>query len=335
MANAQVPRLANRRLSKSAVKRIILVMLLIFIVVFAYFFWKGRNPADVMLNNVGPVSQPTPLFGIYGSGKMGTLRKPMAVTVYDRRIFVSDTDNQRVAVFDYNGNPLFTFGKRGTDKGQFQFPYGIVADNSGLVYVADLYNGNIQVFDQNGKFIKYFVDPKANLFMQPAGLFFYNNKIYLADVAKNEVLAFDLDGKKVLEFGKKGTGPGELSTPNAVAVSGDRIFVSDTGNARVQVFDQTGKLLAINTGDEPKVKNSLFVNNRGVGVDGRGTLFVVSNLTSKIFAFDKNGHKPYPPFGSPGNEDTQFQLPNGLFIDNQGRLYFTDTMNQRVMVYQD
>ena len=339
MASVEVTPRPKRQIKKRDIKLAISGICVLLIGIFAYFYWTDRNPFQVAGNAVGPVTAPAPLFGIYGSGAMGPLRNPMGVVVTGRRVFVTDTGNHRVAVFDYDGNPLYTFGKQGNGSGQFGFPYGITVDNSGLVYVADLYNGNIQVFTQDGKFVKYFLDPKANLVKQPAGLFYdsSSNSIFVTDVALNKVMQFDLNGKKLLEMGARGNGAGQLLSPNDVWVTGNNIIVSDTGNDRVEVFDRSGKYLGLNLGDDQNLgpAKSAFVNTRGVVVDGRGTLFVVSNLTDKVYAFAKDGHKPYPPFGSLGQGNDQFSLPNGAFTDNQGRLYFADTMNQRVMVYQD
>ena len=84
--------------------------------------------------------------------------------------------------------------------------------------------------------------------------------------------------------------------------------------------------------DKGDTGEALFVNPRGVSVDPRGVIYVVNNLTHQIFGFDNAGNRLWT-FGSMGGESTQFFLPNGMFADDQGRLYITDTVNQRVQVY--
>ena len=55
---------------------------------------------------------------------------------------------------------------------------------------------------------------------------------------KSEILQFTKDGKLIKRWGKNGSGPGEFSTPHALALdSAGRLFVGDRGNNRVQVFD--------------------------------------------------------------------------------------------------
>jgi DNA-binding beta-propeller fold protein YncE len=326
------------KLNKKTVVSLILVIFLLESALFAYFYISKRSPAGLLHNS--PISvvtpqAPVPLYGIYGDSTTGNLQKPMAVTVYGNKIFVSDTGNQRIVVFDYDGNPLYTFGKAGIGKGEFQFPYGITVDNSGQLYVADLANGKISIFDQTGKFIKYFAQDQKNVIGKPAGLFFFNNQIFTTDVQQCKVMAFTLDGKKVLEFGKNGEGDGDLNSPNAVTVTNQFIYVSDSGNNRIEKFDRTGKFLQSNYGGGTGQANSGFINTRGIAVDSRGIMYAVSNLTNKIWGFDNNDKKVFEPVGDFGNENNQFNLPNGMFIDAQGRIYITDTQNQRVMVYQN
>ncbi len=79
-------------------------------------------------------------------------------------------------------------------------------------------------------------------------------------------------------------------------------------------------------------EHRLFVNPRGVAVDSKGTVYVVSNLSHNIYAFDKDGKK-VRELGGMGTDNGQLYLPNGLFIDELGAIYVTDTVNQRISVF--
>jgi DNA-binding beta-propeller fold protein YncE len=121
--------------------------------------------------------------------------------------------------------------------------------------------------------------------------------------------------------------------PNAVTVDNDgTIYVVDTGNSRVQVFDKEGKFIRIINGSKDGTGGSTFVNPRGIGIDQRGMIYVVSNLTHIIYGFSKDGDQMFQ-FGSMGEANGQFYLPNGLFIDKQDNIYITDTLNLRVSVF--
>ena len=78
---------------------------------------------------------------------------------------------------------------------------------------------------------------------------------------------------------------------------------------------------------------SVMVNPRGIGIRG-DKLYVVSNLTHIVYTFSLDGERLDESFGEMGSMDNQFILPNGLFIDDNGRIYITDTANLRVAVWQ-
>ena len=76
-------------------------------------------------------------------------------------MYVADADN-RIQVFDAQGNFLRKWGELGSGDGQFRFPSGIAIDSSGTVYVADNENHRIQVFDAQGNFLRKWGDPVSD-----------------------------------------------------------------------------------------------------------------------------------------------------------------------------
>ena len=58
------------------------------------------------------------------------------------------------------------------------------------------------------------------------------------------MVKFSKDGKYLMAWGKKGSGPGEFDTPHSIAVdSKGTVYVSDRENNRIQIFDANGKFL--------------------------------------------------------------------------------------------
>jgi DNA-binding beta-propeller fold protein YncE len=267
----------------------------------------------------------------YGSFE-DPLKKPMDVTKIGEFVYVTDTSNNQVQVFDQSGNNVSKFGKKGTKDGEFQFPYGIAGDKDENIYVADLYNGKISIFNTKGEFIKNFPDPEK-VIQSPGGLRIFDEKLYVTDIKENKVFVFNLDGKKLMEIGGAGQEEGKFIAPNAVAVDKDnQIYVTDSGNNRVQIFDKDGKFLKIINGSKDAQGTPIFVNPRGVGVDSEGTVYVVSNLSHNIYAYDKDGNE-VRVLGGMGTENGQLYLPNGLYIDERNVIYVTDTINQRISVF--
>ena len=322
--------------------KVYLSMLTTFILVtaiFCYFFiYKNTDLSAQVQKAVNSKAQPAFSYMIYGGFGSDALNKPMDVAKIDQFIYVTDTLNKRVQVFDLGGTPIFKFGTAGAGKGQFEFPYGICGDSKGQVYVSDLYNGCVSVFDSKGKFMKYFAEqnPDEKVIEAPGGLRIYGDKVYITDIQKSQVLIFDLNGKLLKALGSAGQGQGQFQAPNALTVDKDgNLYVVDTGNQRVQVFDKNYKYLRTINGSTDGKGDTIFVNPRGIGVDSRGILYVVSNLTHFVYGFDLSDHdKKLFTFGGQGEDNTQFTLPNGLFIDENDDVYITDSSNQRVAVYK-
>lgn len=284
-----------------------------------------------MLAAATPNAQPQFTHSIYGSFE-SPLSKPMDVAKIGEFLYVSDTNNKQVQVFDQSGTPIFLFGKAGNKEGEFQFPYGIAGDKDENVYVADLFNGNISIFDSKGEFIKYFQDDEK-VIQSPGGLRIYDEKLYVTDIKANKLFIFSMDGKKLMEIGGAGAEEGKFIAPNAVAVDDDnQIYVTDSGNNRVQIFDKDGNFINIINGSKDGKGAPLFVNPRGVAVDAKGTVYVVNNMSHNIYAYDKDGNE-VQVIGGMGTDNGKFYLPNGLFMDNRGALYVTDTINQRISIF--
>jgi len=102
----------------------------------------------------------------------------------DGKLFIMDTFNFRVQVFDPEGKFLSKFGSIGTGLGQFAKPKGIALDSEGHVYVVDAAFNNIQIFDQQGQLLLFFggFGNRPGQLWLPAGMYIdHNDQIYVAD----------------------------------------------------------------------------------------------------------------------------------------------------------
>jgi DNA-binding beta-propeller fold protein YncE len=308
---------------------IVLLSVALFAAVSFFDLESSIKPAVAKVTPGGPKAFSNTLYGDFNQ----PLKKAMDVAKIDGYIYVTDANSHEVQAFDESGTVAFKFGKPGNKEGELSFPYGIDGDQKGHIYVADMNNGNISIFDSKGKFQKYFKDQEKVL-KSPGGLRIVDNKLYVTDIRDNKVFIFSLDGKKLMEIGGPGVDNGKFIAPNAVAVDFDRnIYVTDSGNNRVQIFDKTGKFLRIINGSKDGKGDSTFVNPRGVGVDSKGNVYVVNSLSHSISAFDKDGKELYE-LGGMGTENGKLYLPNGLFVDDRDDLLVTDTINQRVSIFE-
>jgi DNA-binding beta-propeller fold protein YncE len=81
----------------------------------------------------------------------------------DGNVYVTDTMNNRVEIFDADGKFISTFGKAGDGPGYFARPKGIAIDCDGHIWVADEYQDRVQVFNREGQLLTYIGDTHSNL----------------------------------------------------------------------------------------------------------------------------------------------------------------------------
>jgi len=138
----------------------------------------------------------------------------------------------RVLKFDKNGKFIKSWGGKGSGPGQFQVAHGIAIDAKGLVWVADRENQRIQLFDQDGKFVR-----EVKYKGLPCSLDIGRQYMYMVNGFAGQVLRLDLNGKVLAAMGKPGKGPGEFGEAHMIAVSQkDEIFVADSVNAALVKF---------------------------------------------------------------------------------------------------
>jgi sugar lactone lactonase YvrE len=138
----------------------------------------------------------------------------------------------RVLKFDKSGKFIKSWGGKGSGPGQFQVAHGIAIDAKGLLWVADRENQRIQVFDQDGTFVR-----EIKYKGLPCGLDIGRQFIYMVNGFAGQLLRLDLNGKVLAATGKPGKGPGEFGEAHMIAVSQkDEIYVADSVNATLVKF---------------------------------------------------------------------------------------------------
>jgi DNA-binding beta-propeller fold protein YncE len=86
----------------------------------------------------------------------GNFGAPQGVALdADGNVYVTDTLNDRVEIFDADGNFISTFGKNGDGPGFFERPKGIAVDGDGHIWVADEVQDRLQVFNKEGQLLTY------------------------------------------------------------------------------------------------------------------------------------------------------------------------------------
>jgi len=267
---------------------------------------------------------------------MSTFLQPTDVAVgKDHQIYIMDGVNNRVNVFDEQGNFKFSFGGKGTKKGQLSTPVGITTDSAGRVYVADTGNRRIQVFSSDGGFERQISLPpgKEGKEREPvdvavAGLF---NRIYVTDNNNHQVLVFsNPEDKLIAAWGSEGPRSDQFYYPFFITTGNDgSAFIVDVLNTRVQVW-KDGKPLASIGGWG--VDLGQFYRPKGVSLDNTGMVFVSDSVLGVIQTFTVQGEFK-AVLGTENGEVIKWETPLGITIDSRQRLYVVEMLNNRLRVY--
>jgi sugar lactone lactonase YvrE len=140
------------------------------------------------------------------------------------------------------GSLIARIGERGSGPGEFNFPTNVTVDRTGRLYVSDSLNSRVQAFDADFSHAGVIGarGTAAGSFSQPKGIAVDgDDHLYVVDAHFEAVQIFDRQGRLLLGFGREGSGPGEFWIPAGIHIdrSVNRIYVADTYNRRVQVFD--------------------------------------------------------------------------------------------------
>jgi len=138
---------------------------------------------------------------------------------------------------------------------------------------------------------------------------------WVVDADKDQVVELSASGREITHFGTSGSGQGQLSGPEAIAVHGGDVYVADTGNSRVEEFTTAGKLVATIGG--PGTGNGQFTQPEGVVVDSAGTLYVSDTVGNRVQEFSSAG--TFTKALTAGMSD-----PQGLAIDASGDLWVAE-----------
>lgn len=296
-----------------------------------------------------------------GTGE-GQLNQPANVAIArDGTIYVSDTFNHRIQVFDANGNFLRSIGEFGNGEGQFIEPRGLAIDDDGLIYVADTWNARIVKMNQQGEFLATWGSgdqdlgngrwatitegtAEANLanplgFFGPRGIALDGNgHLFIADTGNKRIVVTTLDGQYVSQFGTAGSGLGSFNEPTGVAIDRERAmaYVADTWNGRVQAFRilPDGGVDVIpafawpvrgwqaNTYEDPSI---------AVGPNGE---VLVSVPSARAVSMTNGQGEALLRWGGSGNDLASLNGPSGMAIDSNGLVYVVDRLDGRVLRFE-
>lgn len=257
----------------------------------------------------------------------GMLNEPHGIALGpDGLLYVADTKNHRVAVFDQNGTLIRTFGTFGLapQPDVLNEPWDVSVSPDGSVYVADTWNHRIVKYSAEGEYLTNWgfegpnqvTEPLA--FWGPRGIAVDDQgNIYLADTGNKRVQVFDQDGFFVRQIGSGGPLEGQLDEPVGLALDGARnLYVADTWNQRIEVFTPDGLYVR----QWPFEGWFAQTNERPyISIDQQGNVYVTDPEAFRVVVFTGSGQYLYS-FG----DFNVISLVGGIVADD-GKLFIVDT----------
>jgi len=249
-----------------------------------------------------------------------------------------------------SGPPNFVLEWR---TGNPSMPWGIVAGENDLVYVALYQNSVVQIFTRDGELVNT-IGAQGSLpgeFLGPVGLALGpEGNLYVADSENSRVQVFTPEGEYIRDF----THPEAFEVrfkPWGIAVDrSGNVYVSVLNTHDIHKFDPTGNLLFTFGGFGPNPGQ--FVGPTGMAISDDNELYIVDSLAFRIQVFNLQGEVQrtwgtlcdiyftpgrgcVDPDGSGPLEsgDGQFSSPWGVALDDQGRVYVADSANKRVQLF--
>ncbi len=264
--------------------------------------------------NAGNAEPETPAVNAFEGGEgdaRGEFSKPRGIAVDAKgNFYVADTVNSRIQKFDAEGKFLAVLGKAGDSEGELKEPNGIAVDAAGDIYVADALRHRLIKFKPDGTFVKEWKGPAEMHLYGPRDIAIAPSRhLYILDQGRARVVRFDPATEAFSEWGNSGAAEGQFNEPTGISIGSDLVFVTDTGNNRIQVFDHDGKF--VRQWEVPEWEKYLWHYPDTVFDDQANRLYVTNGWKHQVMAFDVDGNKFE---GLNPDSDKKLENPSSLCI---------------------
>jgi predicted CXXCH cytochrome family protein len=212
------------------------------------FFYKNQwlvaepeNHRLLILNSLGKTQN---IIDVSQTADGKKLSEPVAVAANAGLLYWADRANHRICRYDLEKkHALDCFGKRGEMDGEFQYPYQMAFDRDGYLYVVDILNARVQMFDKTGRFfasIGHFGSGTDELF-RPNGIAIdtQHDLVFVSDSYFGTIKLFHA-GDGLGELKNPAGKPIVMKSPTGLSWQQGKLFVAETFANQLTQLSVTG-----------------------------------------------------------------------------------------------
>ncbi len=243
--------------------------------------------------------------------------KPYGVALNEGRIHLVDTRGYGYSIFDLKNNRYDVVYPTGA--GSMQKPINITIDNDGTKYITDTAKAQIFVFSKDDKFLKAIGTIGQ---FKPIDVAIDGSRLFVSDIKNHQIQVLDkATGNLISTIAEAGSDEGKLFHPTNLAIGADNhLYVSDTGNFRVQKFTLEGE--HVKTFGSIGTNPGQMARPKGIAVDHAGNIYVVDAAFSNVQIFNPAGNLLLF-FGGPAkNHPSGMYGPTDITINYESVSFF-------------
>ncbi|MCK4251136.1 hypothetical protein KAX97_06795 [candidate division WOR-3 bacterium] len=231
-------------------------------------------------------------------------------------IYIGEIGTGKIYRYNANYQMIDTFNL--IDSVGIGFPLAMAIDNSGKLWATNITSHLVNRFTPQGNLLLQF----GSGFSLPSGIGFDNSgNIWVSDRMHHKIKKFNQSGDTLFQFGTRGSEYGEIKRPMGIALLDNKIYIADSRNRRISVFDTLGDFIRV-IGESAGLLMPF-----GLTVDSIGCVFVSDFLGDRVIEFGPSGNQLL-------EIDSILDAPSGLALSSDANiLYVSDTKHKRVLAF--
>ncbi len=252
----------------------------------------------------------------------GELNAPMDISFKNGLLYIPELGSKRVTVMDEDGNLIRVIGE-----GDLEGPRGVWVEDNGDVTVLDEFGYSLVKYTAEGNYLSECNDGLSSISYNN-DLIKINGNYFVTDATFGHIVEIGNNCGLVAIHGSYGSGPGQYNIPRGISTDGEFIYVSDSGNSRVQKLDLSMQYIETIGGPGQLLSpNQTMKHSSGVYI-------VTSTSNHQLQVFDPAA--PAIAIQTVGNLRSApgvFSSPSGMDVDfANAELYVANAYNHRIEV---